>query len=167
MIILGAAVIFIALLIWGFVGAKRRDPNTRGSNDWWALVWIAGLCLIAELAIVSLGYFQNSVDIQKAQAFYDYNTHNYATAVTSTRAILSEKAFQGSLITGSLEKTDVGKEAAARVKEWRDSVVSYNANVAGMRVTRDSWILPGFLWMPPIPDTLKPIVIEAVSAAGP
>ena len=167
MVILGAAVIFIALLIWGIVRAKRRDPNARGSNDWWILVWIASLCLIFELALVSLSNFQNSVDIQKHQAFYDYNTHNYAAAVTGTQAILSEQVFRGSLVAGSLEKTDVGKETAARVREWRDSVVNYNANVAGMRVTRDSWILPGFLWMPEIPATLKPIVIETVSAAGP
>jgi heme/copper-type cytochrome/quinol oxidase subunit 1 len=160
MLIFGLTLVFLAMLIAGFIGLRQKKSDYLDHDIDYAMISIGGIFVLILWALVGFIYVGNTINIKKLQTFKDHNVQNYAVTVSETRILLSEKEFRNVLVEGSLEKMQVGAEVSKRLVEWRDKVNDYNLNVASIRVIRDLWVLPGFLVMPEIPDDLVPIVIE-------
>lgn len=158
MIIIALAIALLVGLILCIKGLRKADSYDK--EGWWVGVIFLAIGLLALLLAVPLNYAANSVRIAELKAFSEVNTQNYATTFTETRAILSEEEFTDNLVSGSLEKTNVGQTISQRIMEWRDVVNAYNLEVAHKQKIRTLWIYPGWMVMPPEVDELPMLTIE-------
>ena len=158
MVIIGLAIALLVGLILCIRGLRRATGCSK--DDWWPGVVILAICLLTLLITLPLNYADNSVRIAELKAFSEANIQNYATTVTETQAILSEEEFTDKLVSGSLEKTEIGQSISQRIMEWRDAVNAYNIEVAHKQRIRTIWIYPGWIFIPPEVNELPLLTIE-------
>ena len=158
MVIIGLAIALLVGLIL-YIRRFRKVTGYSRDNACAAVVFLA-IGLVALLIAIPLNYADNSVRIAELKAFSEANIQNYATTVTETQAILSEEEFTDKLVSGSLEKTEIGQSISQRIMEWRDAVNAYNIEVAHKQRIRTIWIYPGWIFIPPEVNELPLLTIE-------
>ena len=158
--------IILFLVLAGILGisAFLYSKKKRGFDDAVLSLLIIGCIVLVMLACGLTGGFaaHNLGKSARMEMFYNVNAQNYANAVQETDDVLSVSLdkFVEALVPleGSVEKMDVGQEVALRIKEWRDSVNTFNNDLAGMR-RYDGNVWTGILY-PTLPDDIKPIQIQ-------
>jgi len=131
----------------GFRGEGWRDLSIV-----WTVIWV---CLV----LVGVGLRMNSeLELRNMIALYDSNVPNYQVAIDKTQALLSVDVIKGSLLDGSVEKTNLAVAVSNRMAEYRDAANTYNASLNEYNHFSRSFWFSFFYPLPP--EYLKPILIQ-------
>ncbi len=134
------------------------------------LAIIGSLAFIILSVIIPVGIYSSNIGkIADLQAFYNASATNFQIARDDTASYLSEEKIQSDItlipIYGSIERTNVGANAATRILEYRNSVNAYNTAFAKYKAYKNSFLY-GIAY-PEIPSEMKLLIINPVQNESP
>lgn len=126
---------------------------------------LGSIAFLLLTVIIPIGiYTANIGTIAELEAFYLASATNFEYARDDTASYLSEETIAANTalipITGSIEKIGVGQSVAERIREYRNSVNSYNSAFARYKAYKNN-LLYGIAY-PEIPDYMRLLIINPV-----
>ncbi len=116
---------------------EKKYGRGRHTDFWgggWALVGVGIIITIITFVTLFATYTSNQGSLARLEAFYQANSINYEVTVDSMASYLSLEEFTSTIfIEGSVEKLRHADNVALAVQEWRDSVNTYNEDLATMK----------------------------------